>query len=106
MDNEQSVPSLMPVGSDTCTHNVVRGSPSIDLREPKFCGRYISSLQSHHCKIAICLAKLWKTTHNVKHGSSVRINHSTPHVSFIQGIQNVDQTWVKLHLVQTTLNTI
>ena len=44
MDNEQSVPSLMPVGSDTCTHNVVRGSPSIDLREPKFCGRYISSL--------------------------------------------------------------
>ena len=60
----------------------------------------------HHCKIAICLAKLWKTTHNVKHGSSVRINHSIPHVSFIQGIQNVDQTWVKLHLVQTTLNTI
>ena len=46
MDNEQSVPSLMPVGSDTCTHNVVRGSPSIDLREPKFCGRYISSLQN------------------------------------------------------------
>ena len=46
MDNEQSVPSLMPMGSDTCTHNVVRGSPSIDLREPpKFCGRYISSLQ-------------------------------------------------------------
>ena len=44
MDNEQSVPSLMPVGSDTCTHNVVRGSPSIDLREPKLCGRYISSL--------------------------------------------------------------
>ena len=34
MDNEQSVPSLMPVGSDTRTHNVVRGSPSIDLREP------------------------------------------------------------------------
>ena len=43
MDNEQSVPSLMPVGSDTRAHNVVRGSPSIDFREPKFCGRYISS---------------------------------------------------------------
>ena len=101
MDNEQSVPSLMPVGSDTCTNNVVRGSPSIDLRNQSFvAGIY------HHCKIAICLAKLWKTTHNVKHGSSVRINHSTSHVSFIQGIQNVDQTWVKLHLVQTTLNTI
>ena len=50
MDNEKSVPSLMPVGSDTCTHNVVRGGPSIDLREPKFCGRY-----NHHCKFAICL---------------------------------------------------
>ena len=25
MDNEKSVPSLMPVGSDTRTHNVVRG---------------------------------------------------------------------------------
>ena len=45
MDNKQSVPSLMPMGSDTCTHNVVRGSPSIDLREPKFCGRCILSLQ-------------------------------------------------------------
>ena len=75
MDNEQSVPSLMPVGSDTCTHNVVRGSPSIDLREPKFCGRY------HHCKIAICLAKLWKTTHNVKHGRSLGLYHNLyPHV--------------------------
>ena len=101
MDNEKSVPSLMPVGSDTCTHNVVRGGPSIDLREPKFCGRY-----NHHCKFAICLAKLWKTTHNVKHGSSLGLYHSIPHVSFIQGIQNVDQMWVKLHLVQTTLNTI
>ena len=25
---------------------------------------------------------------------------------FFKQVQNVDQTWVKLHLVQTTLNTI
>ena len=36
MDNEPSVPSLMPVRSDTRTHNVVTGSPSIDLRDQSF----------------------------------------------------------------------
>ena len=65
MDNEQSVPSLMPVGSDTRTHNVVRGSPSIDLTEVLWQVYLIR-------KIVICLAKLGKL-HNVKHGSSVRI---------------------------------
>ena len=67
MDNEPSVPSLMPVGSDTRTHNVVRGSPSIDLRAPKFCGRYISSERLYYV-----WPNFGKTTHNVKHGSSVR----------------------------------
>ena len=60
MDNEQSVPSLIPVGSDTCTHNVVRGRSALPLiggNQSFVAGIY------HHCKIAICLAKLWKTTH-------------------------------------------
>ena len=40
-------------------------------------------------KIVICLDKLWKTTHNVKHGSSVRMKTiGIPHVSFIQWIKN------------------
>ena len=46
MDNEKKCTIIDASGIRyTCTHNVVRGSPSIDLREPKFCGRYISSLQ-------------------------------------------------------------
>ena len=80
MDNEQSVPSLMPVGSDTCTHNVVRGSPSIEFEGTKVL-----------LQVYIIIARLQyagqtlKTTHNVKHSSSVRINHSIPHVSFYRG---------------------